>query len=239
MDYTVSVVVLATDETESLKKTVDYIAQVCVHRPDRIIVVLSRKATADCVQTCKALQGRYGDFLTVAVQQKDGLGAAVRFGIDCVQTSHMIFFPADMAIEVESIDKMISLSQANPKAVIKTSRWLQKGSFEGYGKLRFVLNRAAQSFLRVLLFSRLTDLTNPVQVIPIDYQKKIRWREDDFRILIEQTIVPVRLGYEIKEVPARCFARNEGSSKNSAIQTALYLTTALRVRFTPKNKLYK
>ena len=232
-DYSVSIVILASDESESLIKTVEYISEHCSRRPDKVVIVRSRRATEECVKTCDELKKTYGDYLAVIVQEKDGLGAAVRAGIDRVETTHMTIFSADISIELESLDRMISLSEKNPQVIVKTSRWLQKGSFVGYGRIRFVMNRIAQMFLRVLFFSNLTDLTNPVQLIPMEYERKINWKEDDFRILIELTIVPVRLGYEIKEVPAKCFSRKEGSSKNSFKSPTVVELVVVSVYLTP------
>lgn len=48
---------------------------------------------------------------------------------------------------------------------------------------------------------------------------------------------PVRLGVPVYEFPAVCRGRKEGKSKNSFAQTAAYLKTAFRVRFTPRKKL--
>ena len=93
--------------------------------------------------------------------------------------------------------------------------------------------------LKILFFSKLTDLTNPVQVIPTNYEKNVIWKEKGFCTLIEHTIMPVRLGHVCLEVPAKCYPRTEGSSKNSAMRTALYMKTVLRVRFTPKSRLMK
>lgn len=235
----VSVVILATDEVESLKKTVDYLADCCSYKPDKIIVVLSRNATQNCVKACEFLKEKYKGYVEITVQHRDGIGEAVRYGIEQVKTTHMIFFPADMAIELGSIDRMVDLGMMYPESIIKTSRWMQGGGFVGYGRTRLVLNFLAQQFLKILFLTGLTDLTNPVQLIPVDYQRRIKWKEDNFTILIEQTIAPVRLGFDIKEVPAICFSRTEGKSKNSFRQTAAYLKTAIRVRFSTRKKLYK
>lgn len=238
-NFSVSVVILATDEDESLKKTVDYMKTQGNDKPEKIIIVLSRSAAQDCIQAAEALQLKYGDSVEITVQEKDGLGQAVCHGIRQVRTTHMIFFPADLAIELESIDRMISAARNEPETIFKTSRWLKRGSFIGYDKTRLFLNFFAQIFLRCLFLTRLTDLTNPVQIMPTEYERKIDWKESGFGILIEHSITPVRLGYSIKEVPAKCLPRTEGESKNSAMKTAMYLFTALRVRFTPKNKLVK
>ena len=149
----------------------------------------------------------------------------------------MTFFPADLAIELDSLDRMIAVARANPEKVIKSSRWLEKGSFIGYGNIRFILNRFARYLLRFMFFTNLTDLTNPVQVIPLEYEKNVNWKEKGFCALVEHTLMPIRLGYKCIEVPAKCYPRTEGRSKNSAIRTALYLKTVIRIRLTSRSRL--
>lgn len=238
-EFSVTVVILTTDESISLVKTVDYINNTCSEKVDKTIIVLSRYASSECVEAAEYLKNKYGDAVETKVQEEDGIGCAVMYGIKQVKTTHMTFFPADLAIELESLDRMIAVAKKHPDTVVKSSRWLEKGSFVEYDKKRLILNRLAQSFLRILFFTDLTDLTNPVQVIPTVYEQTADWKEKGFCTLIEHTIVPVRLGYKCVEVPAKCLPRIEGKSKNSWLQTALYLKTALRVRFTPKSKLYK
>lgn len=233
----VSVVILATDENNSLKKTVDYINNQCTEKIDKTIIILSRNASEQCVAAAEYIKNKYGDVIELSVQSEDGLGCAAMQGLQMVKTTHMTYFPADQAIELDSLDRMISVAKNNPEKIVKSSRWLEKGSFIGYNKSRFKLNRLAQCFLKLLFLTRLTDLTSPVQVIPVEYEKKVNWKEKGFCALIEHTIIPVRLGYKCIEVPAKCFPRTEGKSKNSARKTALYLKTALRIRFTPKSKL--
>ena len=151
----------------------------------------------------------------------------------------MTFFPADLAIELETLDRMIAVAKKNPEKVVKSSRWLEKGSFVDYNKSRLKFNLLAQHFLRFLFMTNLTDLTNPVQVIPTEYEQRVEWKEKGFCTLIEHTIIPVRLGYKCVEVPAKCYPRTEGKSKNSVWQTMLYFKTAIRIRFSSKKKLLK
>lgn len=238
-DFSVTIVILATDETKSLVKTVEYIYEKCTQQVDKILIVLSRNASQGCVEASDYLKSKYGAAIEITVQEKDGLGCAALHGVNLVRTSHMTFFPADLAIELNSIDRMIEVARSSPDVIVKTSRWLKKGSFAEYNKIRLVLNKLAQSFLKVLFLTRLTDLTSPVQMIPTYYEQKTDWQEKGFCTLIEHTIVPVRLGCKFVEIPVKCFPRTEGKSKNSWLQTMLYLKTAIRIRFTPKKKLYK
>lgn len=237
-DFSVTAVILATDESSSLIETVNYMFNECTETVDKALLVLSRNASPMCVDACNCLSEKYGNRVEITVQTEDGLGNAALHSLKYVKTSHMTFFPADMAIELKSLDKMIEIAKDNPDVIVKTSRWLEKGSFIEYSKVRMVLNRVAQTFLRILFLTDLTDLTNPVQLIPSDYEKKIKWKEKGFCTLIEHTIVPVRFRYKFVEVPVKCFPRTEGKSKNSWLQTMLYLKTAIRIRFTPKSKLY-
>ena len=238
-NVTVTVVILATDESNALIKTIRYIKEECENQPEQIVVVLSRNATQECREATEQMIAEYGDWVRSAVQDSRGLGNAIRFGIEQVETSHMIFFGADLAISLESVDKMIAAAKKEPEIIHKTSRWLEKNSYVGYSPVRLVLNRVAQSFLRILFNSKIRDLTNPVQAIPMHIQKSINWKEDGFTALLEQVIVPVRLGYEFKEIPVNCYSRTEGESKNSTLKTAMYLKAALRVRFTSKKNLLK
>lgn len=235
----VSVVILATDENKSLRETVDYINNRCTEKIDKTIIVLSRNASEECISTVEYIKKTYGDVIEWSFQSEDGLGCAAMHGIKMVKTTHMTFFPADLAIELKSLDRMISVAKNNPEKVVKTSRWLESNSFVGYNKFRYVFNKLSQLFLRVLFMSNLTDLTNPVQVIPTAYEQTVDWKEKGVCTMIEHTIVPVRLGYKCVEVPAKCLPRTEGISKNSRMQTVLYLKTAFRVRFSPIEKIYK
>lgn len=238
-EVTVTVVILATDENEALVKTIKHIREECSCKPEQIIVVLSQSATEKCKSAAENMRIAYGDYVKVTIQDGRGLGNAIRFGIEQVETSHMIFFGADLAISLESIDEMIAAAKREPEIIHKTSRWLEKNSYVGYNPVRLVLNRVAQTFLRILFNSKIRDLTNPVQIVPMHIQKSISWQEDGFAALLEQVIIPVRLGYQFKEIPVKCYSRTEGESKNSAWKTAMYFQTALRVRFTSRKKLLK
>ena len=238
-NFSVTVIIMATDESNSLIKTVEYIMDKCTEKIDKTIIILSQKASPECIEATVYLKNRYTGKVESKVQIEPGLGNAAAYAIKDVKTTHMTFFPADLAIELECLDRMISIAKNNPSYVVKSSRWIQKGAFIGYNKSRLRLNRLAQRFLQILFATKLTELTSPVQLIPTEYEQKVNWQEKGFSTLIEHTIVPIRLGYECVEVPAKCLPRTEGKSKNSVFKTALYLKTALRIRFVSKNKLYK
>lgn len=235
-----TIVISATDENESLIKTVDYIMSSCNSSDiQTLLIVVPGNAHKKCLDTIEALKLRYPGKVKKFVQRNPFIGGALRDSIEEVSSSHVLFTSADIPVNLESVPVMIKKSKKHPKTIVKISRWMEKDSFVSYGFWRKIFNFLAQKFLRLVFNSDLTDFTTPILIAPTEIYKNIIFREWNFPCLIEAVLIPVRLGFEIKEVPAKCFSRNEGKSKNSAIQTALYLKTALRIRFTPKKKLYK
>lgn len=241
MEFTsVTIIVGTTNEKASLITTVDTIMDTCDHNDiDKILLVKSKDASSDCNFATDFLEKKYDGKVFSLVQTRPFVGGAIRDGFDTVTSSHTMLLPSDLAISLDCVAKMISKVKEKPDVISKTSRWLEKGSFHNYGEPKKFMNKAAQVFLRILYGARLTDFTSPVQTAPTQAYRQSDWKELNFPFLLEMVLVPLRLGYRFEEFSADCFDRKEGFSRNSAKQTALYLKTALRVRFTPKSRLIK
>lgn len=241
MDFkSVTIIIGTTNEKASLISTVETIMNTCKSEDiSEILLVRSKDASEDCVSTTVLLEKRYPGKVFGLVQSRPFVGGAIRDGFDVAKGSHIMLLPSDLAISLDCVAKMIEQVKVKPDVISKTSRWLEKNSFHNYDGLRKHFNAAAQLFLRALYRARLTDFTSPVQTAPKEAYDKSAWQELNFPFLLEMVLVPLRLGYSFEEIPVQCYSRKEGFSRNSAKQTALYLSTALRVRFTPKSKLIK
>lgn len=236
----VSVIIGATDEDEALRKTVESIMENCDWEDiARIIIVISATASQGCRNAIEYLKEKYGDIVFSMVQKRKYVGGAIRDGFDIADSSHLMLLPADMAIGLECVPEMIERAKKEPDVIAKTSRWMKADAFHGYSPSKKIMNRLSQIFLRVLFNENLTDFTNSVQTFPSYVHKNGNWHEEGFPYLLEMVLLPLRMGVKFREFPAECFSREEGKSKNSAGQTAMYLKTALRIRFTPKNKLFR
>lgn len=237
-DFSVTLVVGATNEEEALKQTVRYVMTHCPsHEIDRILIVYAQNAPEGCRSAIRTLETEFPDKVFGMEQIRPYVGGAIRDGFDTAVSSHILLLPGDLAIGLEAVPQLFEEGKKAPQGIVKTSRWLNKDAFYGYNPVRKRINALAQTFLRILYHTRLTDLTNPVQIMPTDLYKSIIWRELNFPFLAEMVLCPLRLGVTFTEIPADCRGREEGKSSNSFLQTALYLRTALRVRFTPKARL--
>lgn len=234
-----TVVVGANDEKQSLVQTVDAVMSTCSADMDRILLVRPAKVSEECLSAIRELEAKYPGVAADFVQTRPHVGGAIRDGFDTAATSHILLLPGDMAISLNVIPAMIEGVKKEPDTIFKISRWLNKNSFHGYDPLKKLFNACGQMFLRVLFGVKITDLTCPVQIMPTELYKSIDWQELNFPFLEEMVLVPLRLGTKITEIPAACYGRTEGRSGNSVRQTALYLKTALRIRFSSAKKLLK
>ena len=151
-----------------------------------------------------------------------------------------------LGMVLSTIGYVALLSYANPYVMSLIVDRISAGPVEAdqvftvfgpYIAALLAINVCGQAFLRILFRSDLTDLTSPMQIAPAALYRKINWKESGFPFFLEMVLIPLRLGVEIHELPAKSLPRSEGKSKNSFLHTFAYLFTAVRIRFTPKDKL--
>lgn len=234
-----SVMIPAVNETYSLKKTVETVCSGCKNGDlKEIIITVCEKTTDECLAVAKSFNGTCsGTTVRILRQTLPGIGGAIRDSIDASEGSHTILMPADEGIDLDAPARMIALAKEHPDAIISTSRWMENRSFHGYDKIKLILNYMAQIFLRILFNSRLTDLTNPSQIAPVELYASIKWDSTDYNFMPEMVLKPLRLGIEIIEIPTSCHERREGKSGNSPLKTFAYLKTALKIRFCRRSSL--
>lgn len=236
----VTIAIGATDEYNSLIKTVSTIIDSCNAQDiECILIVIPKNATQQCNSAIDYLIEKYPTMVKRKIQQRPYIGGAMQDAIDCIDSSHVLFFAADLTSNLDIVPDMIERAKKNPDIIVKASRWLEKNSFHNYNWIKKIINYLAQDFLRFLFKSDITDFTSPVLISPTEIYKKVNFKELNFPCLLEATIIPIRIGSKFEEIPVKCYKRTEGKSKNSVLQTMLFLKTALRVRFTSADKLTK
>ena len=236
----VSVILGAVDEAEMIRRTVDTILETC-QKEDvaEFIIMQSRRITKECLESILRMKKEITAVpINIYLESKPSVGMAIRDAIKYAKGSHTALLPSDFGIHPGCLSLMIEKAKQYPDRIIKTSRWINGGSFSEYGKTRLAANKLGNIFLSVLYTSRLSDITSATQLFPSELYKRIHWEEEDFSFLLEMTLKPLRLGVKFLQVPAKCLPRVEGKSKNSTKKTLAYLPTALKNRFIKKEKFY-
>ena len=236
----VSIVTGAVTETESLRRTVEFILENCNHEDlAEIVIGYPDRATPECVAVINELEAQPRDVRVWGFRQTMPKIGFLIEAFDFAKGSHVITVDSDMALDLELIPKMIEGAKKEPDTIFSASRWLGGNKFEGYNKFKKLLNFSAQKFLAVLYQSKLTDFTIPFQIAPTELLRSINFEETSFALFMELVLKPVRLGCKIKELPSDCRERTQGKSSNSFATIPLYLKTALHIRFMPKDKILK
>ena len=236
----VSIITGAVTETEALRQTVSYIIENCnAEDITEIIIAYPDRVTPQCLSVINELcSAQCGVHVHSFLQKRPKLGFLTE-SFDMAKGSHVITVDSDLALSISLIPQMIECAKKEPDVIFSASRWLKGSNFNGYNKFKKIWNYCSQKFLSVLFGGGLTDYTIPFQIAPAELYRKINFEETGFPIFLEMVLRPLRLGCKFKELASDCSARTEGKSSNSFLQTAMYLKTALHIRFLPKDKILK
>lgn len=230
-DLEITFVLPTMNETDALRSTVEQIvAGAKAHIHEILIVVCDRTEPAS---VCVARQLIEANACPIRLhqQQLPGLGGALQEAFELARGTHVMLMASDLETDPALIPQFIQTMQAGRWDIVAASRWLKGGGFEGYGPLKWLLNRGFQWFLRIAFGTSLTDLTYAYRLYRRDILQGIKWTELGHPFLLECLLRPLRRGAKVTEISCVWHARREGTSANSFWQMAKYLKTALRIRF--------
>ena len=239
----VSILLPTLNETFSFIKTIDIILDECNIKDigEFIAIVCDRtgKESIEALKKAKEKSEKAGVPLKIVHQTLPFAGGAVQDGIMAARSSHILMMAPDLETDPHSVKDFIEMSKKYSDDMITASRWLKKGSFDGYSKTKYVLNWMFQKIFSAFYRVNLTDITFGYRLAPTRLFQSIKWEELKHPFFLETCLKPICLGVKIHEIPSEWAARQEGESQNSLIQTFKYLKIAFKVKFEKKEDLLK
>lgn len=210
----VSVILPAINETFSFEKTVDVILDTC-RKEDlgEFIAVVCERTTQDCLESIQNSKRRCEAEnipFTLLWQKRPYAGGACQDAIDICKGSHLIIMGSDLETNPAMVHELIDEERIHPDAITAASRWLKKGSFSGYDKIKEILNFLFQHIFSFYYGVKLTDMTFGFRVCPTELMQDIKWEEMRHPFFLECLLKPIRLGVKVFEVPASWSPREEG-----------------------------
>lgn len=238
----VTVFVLAANETDLLRKTIAEIRKNCSDSDLEKIIVVTK--TADCpgyFEAQRMIEENFCDKLEVYVQR-------LKNGIEClidlpylVTGSHFVVMASDMEMDPKNLGVFVKKAKEHPERIICASKWMKGSVVEGCGRLHalgsFMMNRV----IALLYGEKATEVFSIYQIYPLSVFKKMNFNNPKY-FMYEYTLKPLRLGVEYEEVTTIYKKRQEGKSTFNFPLVMLgmgvkFCATALRIRFTPKRYL--
>lgn len=239
----VSILLPTLNETFSFKQTVEIILEECDPQDicEMIAIVCERttKSSLAAIEEGRKMAEEKNIPLHILYQTLPYAGGALQDGIMAAKGSHILMMAPDLETNPHNVKDFIIEGKKYPSDMITASRWLQKGSFEGYNKIKYVLNLIFQRFFSWFYGVKLTDITFAYRLAPAELLQSINWEELRHPFFLETALKPIRLGIKIHEISSRWTARQEGESQNSLLQTFKYLKIAFKVKFEQKGDLLK
>ncbi len=231
-DYSLSVAFCTINETTSLVDAYEKVSG--CNCGDEYIFVVAQTASEECKSTVKRLCEN--ENCRFVVQNGKGLGNAIRTAFDEAKGTHLIVWPADDDMDSSVFPEMVRLSRMNTEKIVTVSRWKAKNGFEGYGRIKKIINYISQKAFALLYKSDLTDFTNPTQIAPMSLYRKIKWSGEGFEFIPEMIFKPLRLGCEFIEVPCGSIQRKDGKTNGSFSAFAKYYGVIYKIsKMKPKD----
>lgn len=227
-EYRISVVLPVYAETDSIPPIVEGLTQMLGARLHEIIVIVSPRSGVETLRVCDTLRQQF-PVVHVHVQQVNpGLGNAVRQGYALARGNLVLNMDSDGEMELATVSRMVRAMEESGADLVLASRWLDGGGFQGYQRMKKILNFGFQMAFRILYRTPMHDLTYGFKLLRGEIARGIAWEGTLHEIACETTLKPIRAGARTVEVPSRWTARTQGVSKNPMRRNLRYVRVALK-----------
>lgn len=225
------------NETYSLKQTIDTIFELAINQLHEVLIITARRTTSESLAVIDETKTMYAAHIRIHRQKLPFLGGAMQEAFDAASGDHIMLMASDLETDPKLIPAFIETMKEGRWDIVAGSRWIKGGGFEGYSRIKLVLNYFFQKILRILYNTNATDLTFAYRLYRKPILKDIRWEELKHPFLLECLLKPLRCGARITEIPCKWRARTEGISAGGFLETFTYLRVALKARFVPMNRI--
>ncbi|MGA2270462.1 MAG: glycosyltransferase family 2 protein [Bryobacteraceae bacterium] len=235
---TVTAILPVTDETASLRKTVEILLAENPQEITEILIVACQRTTPAALAVAEDLGRQHAGLIQVRFQQRPFLGGAIRDAFEWASGSHVLMMASDLETDPATVKELIAKAK-DGYDIVTATRWKGEGGFRGYNPFKRFLNGVFQTIFRVFYGTTLSDLTYGFRIFKKQWVKTIAWEELRHAFLLETMLKPLRLGARVIEIPSAWRARTEGGSHNPFWENFVYFRIAFKTRFRNRRRLLK
>ncbi len=191
----------------------------------------SPDGTADA---CRQIGLESGRIVVVERKKKLGLGSAYKAGFKYGEDrgyKYLIEMDADGSHQVSDLLSLMASMETNQPDLVIGSRWISGGAVQNWARRREWLSRSANVYARIMLGSKVKDMTAGFRIYRISKLIQIDLasvKSEGYCFQIEMTKRMSQIGGTILEVPITFIERKYGVSKMSKriVFEAIYRVTA-------------
>ena len=210
-----SVVIPAHNEAGSIASTVRaLVAELKREGIEHEILVVNDHSTDDTEAVLQDLASSIPTLRYLNNSQPNGLGLAVREGLECFSGDAVAAYMADASDDPRDLVRFFRTMQSDNTDCVFGTRFSKESKVVGYPLLKLVLNRIANSLIRLLFGLRYNDMTNAFKL----YRRHVIQGlqpilSHHYNLTVELPLKAIVRGYSYSVVPNNWTDRKQGVSK--------------------------
>ena len=209
-----SVVIPARDEEDCIASTVEHLhIELRLRNVPHEIIVVDDGSTDRTWKLLQELAAKLPELHPVQNNSQPGFGAAVVQGLDAMKGDAVVIMMADESDDCRDVVRYWQKLNEGYECVFG-SRFTKGGGVIDYPRVKLILNRMANLFLRILFNIRLNDTTNAFKA----YRKTVidgcrPLISPHFNLTVELPLKAIVRGYSWTVIPITWRNRRHGAAK--------------------------
>ena len=210
-----SVVIPAHNEGGSIRKTVsDLEERLTSEHIEHEILVVNDSSTDDTERLLQQLTREIPSLRYVNNPPPSGFGLAVRRGLENFVGDAVAIFMADMSDSSSDLVRFYRTLVSEGVDCVFGTRFSRQSTVIDYPPLKLLLNRFANTFIRLLFGLRYNDVTNAFKLYRRHAIEGLRpFLSHHFNLTVELPLKAIVRGYSYAVVPNSWINRKTGESK--------------------------
>jgi dolichol-phosphate mannosyltransferase len=209
-----TVVIPARDEESCIASTVEHLhVELRLHEVPHEIIVVDDGSADRTWEIINEMKNRIPVVKAVHSPPPHGFGRAIIAGLDKMQGDAVVLMMADESDDCRDVVRYWETLQQGYECVFG-SRFIKGGRAIDYPKLKFLLNRCANLFLKIIFNIPLNDTTNAFKAYRRDVIAGCRpLISPHFNITVELPLKAIVRGYSWATIPITWRSRRTGIPK--------------------------
>lgn len=211
---TLSVVIPARDEAGCIASTVEHLhLELTLHGIRHEIVVVDDGSRDETYAILESTAQRIPNLVPVRSPGPHGFGRAIQRGLDALSGDAVVIMMADESDDCRDVVRYWNILQEGHDCVFG-SRFMKGGGVIDYPRVKYLVNRMANWFVRMLFGIRLNDTTNAFK----GYRRVVidgcrPFLSPHFNITVELPLKAIVRGYSWTVIPITWRNRRTGVAK--------------------------
>ncbi|MFY0599364.1 MAG: glycosyltransferase family 2 protein [Cyclobacteriaceae bacterium] len=211
-----SVVIPAYNEEGSVENTIVELAETLRKKDiDHEIIVVNDNSKDRTKEILIELQLKYQELSIIDnVPPKNGFGYAVRKGLNNFSGDCVAIFMADMSDSPQDLVKFYEKMKSKNLDCVFGSRWIDGGEVVDYPLRKKIINRMANTIVRLVFGFKYNDITNAFKLYRKETIEGVRpFMSPHFNLTLEIPLKAIVRGYSYSVLPNSWKNRKAGEAK--------------------------